>query len=395
MAISLVTLLWVIIVASLVTSISPIYDFAPAKPFQGPDIFNPYRDIDSTHRWLRANFHAHTRVKGPLNECEYWPDEVCRRYASYGYDVIGISNHNEITEYPEGVECRVPMYEHGYNIRNYHKLVIGAEDVMPFDALLPLFPSQMQWQVDLLSSRCDVLQLNHPTRTPLLSRKGLGTISGYDIVELSGTLSTIENVYWDRALSAGRYSFGLLNDDLHFPDISHRIATRCSFLSIDEATEEDVIDALRSGCFYSVRVPDYGDGNIDVKHKKNSDLPSVRSIGVTGDTIYIALTEPAHLIRAIGEEHSTLCRVENSDSLGFRMDEDEPYARFVVSYPDSLIIMSNPFARYDAEVQESPADVDMYDVNIPLTILYNLVLALVVIVVVWLYIKLVKRWRTS
>ena len=33
--------------AIVATSVSPIYDFGKAEPFDGPDIFNPYRDIDS------------------------------------------------------------------------------------------------------------------------------------------------------------------------------------------------------------------------------------------------------------------------------------------------------------------------------------------------------------
>ena len=33
----------VALLAIFVTSVSPVYDFSEAKPFSGPDIFNPYR----------------------------------------------------------------------------------------------------------------------------------------------------------------------------------------------------------------------------------------------------------------------------------------------------------------------------------------------------------------
>ena len=44
-------------------------------------------------------------------------------------------------------------------------------------------------------------------------------LGGYRIMELDSGKST-ENEYWDWALSAGHYSFGLANDDLHYPDKS-------------------------------------------------------------------------------------------------------------------------------------------------------------------------------
>ena len=50
-------------------------------------------------------------------------------------------------------------------------------------------------------------------------------------MELDSGKST-ENEYWDWALSAGHYSFGLANDDLHYPDKSSRIAVRCNFLML-------------------------------------------------------------------------------------------------------------------------------------------------------------------
>ena len=39
---SLAALLLIFLLALLATSVTPVYDFAEAKPFSGPDIFNPY-----------------------------------------------------------------------------------------------------------------------------------------------------------------------------------------------------------------------------------------------------------------------------------------------------------------------------------------------------------------
>ena len=92
---SIGTLILLALLAFFGTSFSPIYNFHQPKPFSGPDIFNPYEKFDSTSTWKRANFHVHTRVKGILNECKYWPNEVYQKLAQFGYDIITFSNHNE------------------------------------------------------------------------------------------------------------------------------------------------------------------------------------------------------------------------------------------------------------------------------------------------------------
>ena len=70
-----VSLLFLLFLGVLATSVSPIYRFREPKAFSGPDIFNPYRDLDTAYCWKRASLHTHTRVKGPFppNESEAWP----------------------------------------------------------------------------------------------------------------------------------------------------------------------------------------------------------------------------------------------------------------------------------------------------------------------------------
>ena len=51
---SIVSLVLVALFAVIITSVSLVYDFHKIEPFSGPDIFNPYSQIDSTHCWKRA-----------------------------------------------------------------------------------------------------------------------------------------------------------------------------------------------------------------------------------------------------------------------------------------------------------------------------------------------------
>ena len=70
----------VAILAVLISSFSPIYNFAEPRSFEGGDIYNPYHSLDSTQVWRRANFHTHTKVDGILNECDYTPEEVINEF---------------------------------------------------------------------------------------------------------------------------------------------------------------------------------------------------------------------------------------------------------------------------------------------------------------------------
>lgn len=356
-----------------VTSVSPIYDFPKAKPFCGPDIYNPYRSIDSGQVWKRANFHTHTRVKGIMNECEKWPGEVLKEYNKYGYDILTFSNHNELTSHPYNHQLQVNVYEHGYNLFKYHKLVFGSSEVRHFDHLLPFLASQKQFQIELLSKDSDLIQLNHPLRTHTLSKSQMEKLSGYQLIELDSGMST-ENEYWDWALSAGRYSFALANDDLHYPDQSDKIAVRCNFLSTKSAKYEDILNTLKDGAFYCMRIPDYGNGDLQLKQQGNSTIPYILDIGVQDSTIFLQLSEPAERIMVTGQNHTNLATFVNCDNMRFALKHNEPYARITAYFSDGEVIYTNPFARYDSSVSESPFTTAKPQINIILTILYNLLL---------------------
>lgn len=363
----IVSLILAIILAVVATSVSVVYDFAEPKPFSGEDIFNPYTNFDKNIGWSRANFHTHTRVEGLLNECEYSPEQTIEAYAPYGYQVITLSNHNKITPHPTA-DTRV--YEHGYNLAKFHKLVFGAEKVWGFDNLLPIFPFQKQMQLDRLAAQSDIVVLNHPLRTHTMTDGQLSKIGGYDIIELDSGKST-ENEYWDAALSAGRYSFGVANDDLHHPERSHAIAVRSNMLCTPSSEYSDICRTLQSGCFYAMRTPDYGGGKWDVKAEKNRSIPYVNNIGVTDcGEIFVTLSNVADSIKVTGQNHTTLAVIENADSLGYAMLPADSYGRFTAYFSDGEVIYTNPFARYDAEVSASPFNT-AHSVNIALTILYN------------------------
>jgi hypothetical protein len=198
-------------------------------------------------------------------------------------------------------------------------------------------------------------------------------LNGYQIMELDSGRST-ENEYWDWALSAGHYSTALASDDLHYPDRTSRIAVRCSFLCTPSATYEDIRRTLLEGCHYSMRVPDYGRGDWDVKYEGNRNLPYISHIGLDGETIHMDLSEPADSIKVTGQDHTCLTIVRDTCRVEYMMSPDDSYARLTAWFPDGEVIYTNPFARYDASISDGPSEGPGHSVNILLTILFNLIL---------------------
>ena len=386
------SLLLLLLMAVWVTSMSPIYSFRAPQPFSGPDIFNPYSALDTVQGWKRANFHTHTRVKGPFppNECEAWPQETYDTYRKLGYDIVTFSNHNELTPHPFDPLLQVNVYEQGYSPFKFHKLVFGSAGVTHWDPLLPILTSQMQFELDYLGRSSDFIQMNHPYRTIGLTETDMKALSGYEIMELDTHVST-QNEYWDQALSAGHYSFGLANDDLHHAREAGKIAIRCNFLCTPSARYEDIKNTLLGGCYYAMRVPNYGDGDWEEKIEKNHNLPAVSTIGVAGDTLYMALTSKADSIRVNGQNHATLLLARDTDGIEYKLGADEPFARFTAYFPGGEVLYTNPFARYDASVAANPFNNAPQKVNVLLTVLFNLLVLALMAGTGYLLVKLYKK----
>ena len=384
------TLVLMVLFATMVLSLSPIYDFPEPKPFSGPDVFNPYENFNPAIGWKRANFHTHTRVSGPLNECRYWPKEVLEDYTRLGYDILTFSNHNLLTEHPSNPDLQVNVYEHGYNLFKFHKLVFGAESVWHFDHMLPLLASQRQWQIDHLASRADFIQLNHPLRTWFTTKHIMESVGSYRIIELDSGV-TVDQLYWDWALSAGHYSFALANDDCHNSKRSSKIGVRCNFLNVESGRYEDLKKCLLSGCYYSMRVPDFGNGDWTKKIEGNRHLPSISSVKVEDDGIEICFCEAAKKIVATGQNHRCLCEVTDSNRVEYLLPKDEPYVRFTAFFPSGEVIYTNVFARFNRADSQTPYTKTEPMLNVPLTIIYNFTVVVVALLLLWSIFLLWKR----
>ncbi len=153
---------------------------------------------------------------------------------------------------------------------------------------------------------------------------------------------------------------------------------------------EDLKETLLGGCYYAMRVPDYGNGDWEVKRQKNRELPFVKAIGLEENTLYLTLSRRADSIRVNGAEHRTLAMALDTCAIRYTLPENEPYARLTAFFPDGAVIYTNPFAHYDARVQANPFNNALQPVNTALTLLFNLLLGFLCACVLRL---LVKLWR--
>ncbi len=374
----------VLLIVICVFSVSPIFSFSSPEPFSGPDIYNPYSDLDTASCWKRANFHTHTRVDNILNECPEYPDVVLEDYRKLGYDILAFSNHNQLTQHPTDSSLQINVYEHGINLFKFHKLVFNPSRMILYDHLIPFLVSQQQWQYDYLTRNADFIVMNHPDRELGSSPRAMHKLTGYRMIEADCGVST-ELRLWDEALSAGHYSHCLINDDCHDSGNHSKIGIRCSWLQTPSERYEDVKPVLLKGCFYSMRVPDFGDGDWDVKYEANAHLPQIRDIGLRGDTTYIRLSAPAR-IEAWGQDHTLLATAEGTQ-LEYVMQPDDSYVRYSAFFNHGVVVYSNVFARYDKTKTETPFRVSPHKVNYLLTVLFNLAL----VAVVWLCIRCLRR----
>lgn len=378
---ALAVIILIAIIGTAVMSVSPIYRFEGPSPFSGDMIYNPYACYDSTVGWKRACLHTHTRVDKGINECPWYPDVVYSDYMSYGYDILGFSNHQALTPHPVDTSLYIAAYEHGYNLFKFHLNAFGVERVYKFDHLLPVLLSQKQFMIDRLAADGDFVQFNHPDRTLTIDRRVMEHLSGYRLIEGDSGFGERDHGkgtslgHWDEALSAGRYAHNNINDDNHDSKAHAAIARRCSWINTPSPYWKDVKEQLLKGNFYTTRVPDFGSGDTAIKHAENLKLPKIKDIGMRGDTVFMRLSAPAALIKVISQNGAAVDSVLNSDRIAYAMTPSDPYVRMTAWYDNGTTVYTNAFARYSEG--DSPYREFGHPVRWGLTILWNLLLLIV------------------
>ncbi|NBY29236.1 MAG: hypothetical protein EBQ67_00030, partial [Sphingobacteriia bacterium] len=277
---------------------SEIYQFAPAQPFSGSSLYNPYDSMPPLR--FKANFHAHSRSWGGLTNGHQSDSALITAYLSRGYHLPSLSNYHQISDWSlNKAPLYVPVYESGYNPLKSHLLVMGLDRPSYFDFPLYQNTSQQQQIIQGLRDRGAVLVMAHPDFGGGRRLADMPLLGGYHFMEVFNHYRHSEK-YYDAALSAGRLSWVMANDDTH--DL-HREATfkRWNVLMGDQAETRDVMQQALMGRHYAVYAED-----------SSFDKALVTCTAPSENQRVFRFSHPLERIQAIGQNGKVLASSQNT-----------------------------------------------------------------------------------
>lgn len=311
---------------------SEIYQFAPAQPFAGTSLYNPYDSMPPLR--FKANFHAHSRSWGGWTNGHQSDSVLVTNYLLRGYQLPSLSNYHQISRWSQNkAPLYVPVYESGYNPLKSHLLVMGLDRPSYFDFPLYQNTSQQQQIIQGLRDRGAVLVMAHPDFGGGRRLEDMPLLGGYHFMEVFNHYRHSEK-YYDAALTAGRLSWVMANDDTH--DL-HREATfkRWNVLMGDQGEIRDVMHQALMGRHYAVYAED---------STFNKALVSC-AIASVNERVF-RFSHPFERIQAIGQNGKVLASSINTDTLRVELGVHDPYAR-VEALDQGAKLLLNPMVRYD------------------------------------------------
>jgi hypothetical protein len=299
--------------------------------------------FDGEGRWLRCALHAHTTN----SDGELAPEPLAAHYARAGYDVLCVTDHWVRTVVDDADEILVlPGTELNATIdgteSDAHVLALGvAADPVEPGRRFPGLPETVDWILE----HGGLPFLAHPYWSGLRLEefagcRGLLGVEVYNAgceLELGRGLSAVQ---WDEALEAGERLFGIATDDSHHPGFDSGFAS--VWVRVAERTPAAVLDALRSGRFYSSTGP-------RLEHVRvTDDAVEVRCTPAASVTLVSARTAGARANAGrMGYRNEVDAVEENADGLVVsvrlrRRSWGMPYGRVEVADPLGRRAWTNP-----------------------------------------------------
>jgi predicted metal-dependent phosphoesterase TrpH len=280
--------------------------------------------------WLRCALHTHTTN----SDGELPPPMLVRHYEWAGFDVLAITDHWVRTDAPSrngllvvpSTELDAALDERG---RGAHVLALGVTD----DPVHPEGPfASLAETVGWTNGHGGVAYIAHTYWSGLRAEdfESCDGLLGLEVYNAGCELEIgrgVASLHWDDVLDGGRLFFGLATDDSHHPGFDSSFGwvwARCA-----ERSTEAVLDALRSGAFYS------------------STGPVVHSLEVDGDAVTVRCS-PARSVTLVGTRQRG-ARV-NAGRLGY------PLAGEILDLNDDGLVVAarlerprSPYGRLEVE----------------------------------------------
>lgn len=351
-------LLCLLVIASLPYSVCPVYDFPEAAPFRGSVLYNPYDALNHAHdsvRWLKANFHAHSKAWAELTHGSSTLHEVSATYKRLGYDLACVSNYHRIDTLPDFAAQFISSYEHGYNVRKNHQICVGAERPEWLDFPLLQSLSHKQFMLKRLKESTPVLIIAHPSWQGAYPAENMRFLTDYDALEPFNHFR--ESVpQWDSALSAGRVVWGVGADDSHDARGTGENGVCWTMIVAAHAERATVLAALQRGACCAVKLN-------SVLHDRWRALSAawlppdaeclnalndahIRRVHVSGDSLTVQMDTTVKLLRFIGQSGTVRATVEHTASATYKFLPEDTYIRTEILTRNTTMLL-NPIVRYN------------------------------------------------
>ncbi len=299
----------VVVLATLPYYYSCTYTYTESKPFSGAFFYNPYEQLNDT--WVKANFHAHTKLAGGIANGKNTAEEMLSSYDSIGYDLPCISNYNSILQ-----TNRIPYisdFEHGFNMGFVHQLVLNNESSIWFD--YPLFQTvhHKQFILNHVKKPNNIIALAHPNFKLGYTNDDLKLLSNYDLIEvLSRTATSVDS--WDAALTSGHAVWAIGNDDAHEADINS-IGVCWTSINVKENTAKSILASLKRGSCVATR------------GWRGQNMQEVNFVKVDENNLIIGLNKKADSIVLKSDQGRTVGFVVNDSIIEYKIKPNNTYVR--------------------------------------------------------------------
>ena len=341
-----VAIAWILVDQYL---LCPHYSFTDPRLFHGEKIVNPYADANFNDV-STANFHAHTKSWGGLTNGKGSSSDVWQRYDSLGHTFHALSQYHKIDSFNKEKQNYVPVYEHGYNLKKTHQLVIGAKRVVWKDYIFPQTLHNKQFILhEMAKDTNNLVVLNHPAVRSGYDVNDLKLLHYYDHIELLNP-SAQSFAHWDTALTAGKKIFVVGNDDNHNIFNDNAIGRFTTLIFGAASDSKKMIDRMKKGQSVAVWLPQIHNETLESKRSKLLNLHSLISgISLIDSMLAINLSKSVAEIRVIGHHGKLKLKQRNISSLTFPFSQNDAYLRVELYLEDGTKLYLNPIFRDIAE----------------------------------------------
>ena len=298
--------------------------------------------FDSPGVWLKCALHAHTTN----SDGELGPDLLVRHYEWAGYDVLAITDHWVRTvERSTKRLLVIPSTElnatAGGPEHDAHVLALGlaADPEIPDEEFAPL-AEVVGW----ILANGGVPYLAHTYWSGLRTEQfeDCPGLVGLEVWNAGCELEVgrgDSSLHWDEALERGRGFFGIAADDSHHPGFDSGFSW--TMVRAAEKTQEAVLEALRTGCFWSSTGPELLELEVDAAFATVRCSPA-RSVTIFAGRRRGARANAGRLGYPVGAEILQRDPAGLITAVRLERPRDTPYARIEVEDASGTRAWTNP-----------------------------------------------------